>query len=278
MRGLFSYKCIVCGKTVPCIHYYSIRRKYCSDKCHMQGKGNPMYGRHHKKSTKKLIAENNMRWLKDKGHPMLGRKRPDTILRNLVNNPMFHRACREKMRQKKLALHLSPPTKGKTWEEYFGEEKATCMKALSSKNNPSKQPKVRRKISNGNKLFLLNHPERHPNFLQRRNRKTDCEKRMQLLIESLGFREGSDFVFNSYVKTRVGYKFPDFRFLKNNLIIEADGFFTHFTKDGRLKDRRRTKELEHVGFKVLSFNSRQIIKNQDEVRSCILNQLSALKR
>jgi len=232
-----------------------------------------MYGKKQKQKTIDIIRQKNILWYATHKHPLLGKKRPDVIIRNLKNNPMSNRKTLEKMRLTKLTT--SPPAqKGKTYDEYYGIAKANKLKNSASifmkKNNPTKKLRVRKKISKSNKLFLLKYPERHPNYRLRRNRKTQCEINLQNIIESMNFKEDVDFVFNKYLRTENTCRFPDFRFLKYPLIIEADGYFTHFTKEGKTFDRKRAKEFKKLGFSVLNFSSKEINKKQDFIRESIL--------
>lgn len=272
--GAYPIVCQNCGKIVYLSSYFALKRKqrYCSVKCRATGSGNVMYGKHHTLHTKKLIAQKVSEWLKREGHPLQGCKRPDVTRRNIINNPT---KSPDVIRKISITSTGRPQRiKGKTWEEFYGEARAKKMKRYESVHNPSKLLEVRAKISKSNKEFLMKHPERHPNYLLRRNRKTKCESNLQDIIESVHLKEGKDFVYNCYLNTGNTYRFPDFRFTKKKLIIEANGYFMHFTPEGKALDTQRNKEFTRLGYKVLSFNSYQIRKRKEYVKECILKALS----
>jgi very-short-patch-repair endonuclease len=263
-----------------CKNKFETKRKtsrFCSIKCyHKLSINNPMFGKHHSEETKKIIGEkSHIRLSNPENHPMFGKKRPDTTKRNIENNPTKDIEVRKKIRLSSLG-RLSF-IKGKTWEEFYGLERAIKMKKEYSINNPAKRPEVRAKMSISNRNFLINNPEKHPNHIHRRDRKTKGESNLQGIIESLGMIEEKDFEYNKYLRTKTTYRFPDFRFKNIPLIIELNGFYTHFTPKGVKADISRKEELEEVGYNVMEFTLNDL-KNPNKVRECILKKSNQLQK
>ena len=96
-----------------------------------------------------------------------------------------------------------------------------------------------------------------------RNKKTNIEKEIADLLDSLGIK----YEFNKCVKTRTTFRFPDFTV--GDLIIECDGMYWHQDKE---KDNARQKELEELGFKVIRFNDEEILNDLIKVKEKIIQE------
>ena len=89
---------------------------------------------------------------------------------------------------------------------------------------------------------------------------------LPIYLDSIGIK----YDWNKVVRTRTTWRFPDFRI--DNLIIEADGLYWHNkNKEG---DKKRQLELEALGFKVIRFSDKEILKNFEEVKKCIQLELN----
>lgn len=136
-------------------------------------------------------------------------------------------------------------------------------------NNPSKNPITKEKIRNSLIKLYNKHPEKLLNARLKRNQMTLIEKKVSEYLDELGI----SYEWNKYVKTINTFRFPDFKI--GNLIIECDGLYWHNKQKD--KDESRQRELEALGFKVIRFNDKQILKNFDEVKNCIQLELNQLK-
>ena len=104
------------------------------------------------------------------------------------------------------------------------------------------------------------HPELHINNRLRRNKITEPERILKVLLQNkLNLKENEDFFFNQYLKTERGYKFPDFIIPKKKLIIEVDGEFWHKNKEE--KDKNRDKLFEKRGYKTIHFTDKELKKD-----------------
>ncbi len=135
------------------------------------------------------------------------------------------------------------------------------------RDNPSKRPEVREKHRKRMLKFINEHPDKILNRILRRNHITSLEKRVKRILD----KHNLSYKYNHYVKTKMSYKFPDFRIGK--LIIECDG--KQFHQDTQ-KDTLRDRELINMGYELLHFSEDKINKNIETVERCILYKLEEL--
>ena len=102
--------------------------------------------------------------------------------------------------------------------------------------------------------------KRHPEELERLKKiqypgeVTKIEKKMLNFLKQKNLKEGSDFLFDKQdISGKTCYR-PDFQFPNLGIIIELDGYFKHFTKEGYKKDKIREYYLRKAGWKVYRFN------------------------
>lgn len=142
------------------------------------------------------------------------------------------------------------------------------LQNLNITNNPSKWATTREKNRRRMLEFISKNPEKMLNRMLRRNKKTFIEE----IVENILKKNKIPFLYNHYVKTDKGFKFPDF-VIKDSLIIECDGARFHQDKE---KEKNRNKQLIKMGYKILHFSGKKIIKNTKGVEKCILKEVSKI--
>jgi very-short-patch-repair endonuclease len=95
---------------------------------------------------------------------------------------------------------------------------------------------------------------------------------IEIQIERILVKLKIPYEWNSYVKTKTTYRFPDFKIENKKLIIECDGEYWHRDKE---KDLKRQQELEEIGYKVIRFSGKKIRNNIQEVEQCLRQKLKA---
>jgi len=100
---------------------------------------------------------------------------------------------------------------------------------------------------------------------------TDAE---QLLWRKLRRRQIYGIQF--YRQKPIGPFIVDFYAKDPLLIIEVDGS-QHLTPNGIEKDKNRDLYLTSLGFRVLRFNNREVLKSCDSVLNCIVDVILELK-
>jgi very-short-patch-repair endonuclease len=91
-----------------------------------------------------------------------------------------------------------------------------------------------------------------------KNFETDIEKQLRKALEARGLKHGVD--FSTQYPLRYGYVL-DIAFPEEKLAIEADGAPWHSSKRARQRDHIKDKVLVKMGWTVLRFSDRQIIKD-----------------
>ena len=185
---------------------------------------------------------------------------------------------------------------GKTFEERYGKEKSDELKKKLSEKVKGRKITWGDRISRGIKRHYQNHPvtdeyrekraeisknlwkdkefrqkvtdkhkqrlREHPEELERlkRMQPIGISKIEQRMLEFLKqhFKEGEDFLFDKQDSTGKTFYRPDFQFIKQKIIIELYGYYTHFTKEGMQKDRIREYYLKKAGWKMYKFNFLEI--------------------
>lgn len=189
---------------------------------------------------------------------------------------------------------------GKTLVEKFGEERANLIRSKLSKTLKGRHYSWGDKISLGikkhykehgvsderriavsimskrlwqnpiyrsnlikkHKDYLIKHPEelirlkeiQHPGNISKIEQKV-----LNFLREK--FKEGEDFYFDKQDITNKTFYRPDFQFPNQKIIIELDGYYKHFTKEGYKKDKIREYYLKKAGWKIYRFNHDIISKD-----------------
>ncbi|MBU0958165.1 MAG: endonuclease domain-containing protein [Nanoarchaeota archaeon] len=137
------------------------------------------------------------------------------------------------------------------YDGYWKGRKNPELTARNLTNNPAKRHDVRKKKS---ELYKAN-PKLQINSKLRRNKKTNIEIEMKRILDIIGLIENKDYLFNKYLKTRNGFKFPDFRLINKKVIIECDGSYWH---SDECKEMLRDQELKNIGYTIYHFNEDKI--------------------
>jgi len=74
----------------------------------------------------------------------------------------------------------------------------------------------------------------------------------------------------------IGDFIVDFVCLELKLIIEVDGY-SHHLRENEIKDVRRQKELEGMGYKVLRFSDEMVLKQMNQVKAIIEKQVLMIR-
>ena len=69
----------------------------------------------------------------------------------------------------------------------------------------------------------------------------------------------------------------DFICLKLRLVIEVDGY-SHQLQENEIKDLRRQKKLEDLGFVVIRFKDEEVLNHMNQVREAIQIQITLLEK
>jgi very-short-patch-repair endonuclease len=202
--------------------------------------------------------------------------------------------------------------KGKTFEELYGKEKADkIIEKLSKKikgrkvtwghkisagikNHYKKYPmSIKRKLELSNlhknlwknkeyhdrliakhREYIKNNPQELERLQSIRPNKeiTKIEYKMLEFLRGY-FREDEEFYFNKIDLTGKTFYRPDFQFIKQKIIIEVDGYYKHFTKEGKQKDKIREYYLKKVGWKIYRFKFLEIERDYlfDKTKEKVLN-------
>jgi very-short-patch-repair endonuclease len=143
----------------------------------------------------------------------------------------------------------------------FLEEGHAKGTAWFKANNPMKNPISKEKARQSLVKLYRDNPDKLLNARLKRNQMTGIEKKIADYLDS----KGISYEWNKYVKTRTTWRFPDFRI--KDLVIECDGLYWH-NKQAQ-SDAERENELKEIGLRVIRFNDVQILKQFDEVRKHI---------
>jgi len=100
-----------------------------------------------------------------------------------------------------------------------------------------------------------------------RKNMTDAER---LLWSKVRRKQLNSYQF--YRQKNVGNYIVDFYCPSGKLIIELDGG-QHYTEEGKKKDEIRDQYLDSLGFTVLRFSDREVLKNLEGVIEKIHDQL-----
>ena len=123
-------------------------------------------------------------------------------------------------------------------------------------------PEYRAKLVNKRKEYLLKHPEEliRLRTIQYPGNITKIEQKVLNFLRER-FKEGKDFYFDKQDVTGKTVYRPDFQFPDQKIIIEIDGYYKHFTKEGYKKDKIREYYLKKSGWKIYRFNHWDIERN-----------------
>ena len=119
----------------------------------------------------------------------------------------------------------------------------------------ARTPEQRLKLSLAHKQYLKNHPEELDRLrkIQYPGKITKVEQKMLNFLRER-FKEDEDFYFDKLDSSGKTFYRPDFQFPRDNIIIEVDGYYKHFTKEGHAKDKIREYYLRKAGWRVYRFN------------------------
>ncbi len=157
----------------------------------------------------------------------------------------------------------------KNWSAGLTKDTDDRVKKASERlvaNNPSKNPEVRKKMTESFRKTMIEHPERHPNFIM--NKKgfiSSIEKKMKALLDNLCIEYAQQLPIRQY--------FVDFAIEKEKICIECDGHYWH-TEKTKERDAKRQLEIESLGWTVIRFGEDEINKSIHTVESSLINILS----
>jgi len=100
-----------------------------------------------------------------------------------------------------------------------------------------------------------------------RKNMTDAERFLWAKVRRKGLKG-----YNFYRQKNIGNYIVDFYCPKAKLVIEIDGG-QHYSEEGRKKDTVRDGYLAGLGFTVLRFSDREVLKNIDGVIERIYERL-----
>ena len=162
---------------------------------------------------------------------------------------------------------ISQKTKGRecTWKDKISNSLRKHYEECRNKNiriykeRKALSPEMRLKLSIAHKKYLKEHPEELERLrkIQFPGKITKVEQKMLDFLRGI-FIEGEEFHFDKQDITGRTFYRPDFQFPKNKMIIEVDGYYKHFTKEGKQKDKIREHYLKKADWKVYKFNFLEI--------------------
>jgi len=127
-------------------------------------------------------------------------------------------------------------------------------KLWADKNYKEKQIKSHKKYIENNPSEL----ERLKNISPSKITKIEA-KMLDFLKQH--YIENKDFYFDQQDKTFKTLFRPDFQFPDKKWIIELYGYYKHFTKEGKQKDKIREYYLRKAGWRIIKFNHLEIERN-----------------
>ena len=117
-----------------------------------------------------------------------------------------------------------------------------------------KDPNYRSKLVEKHKEFLRNNPAELQRLKEIQLGKITKIENKFLSFLKLQFKENEDFFFDQQDLSGKTLYRPDFQFPKQKIIFELNGYYKHFTKKGKQKDKIREYYLRKAGWKVYKFD------------------------
>jgi len=115
-----------------------------------------------------------------------------------------------------------------------------------------------------------NHYNRHLQSYAKENKQNMTKAEACLWKYALSKRQMSGYAFRRQ-RPVLNY-IVDFICLKLKLVIEVDGY-THQLRENEIKDAKRQREIEFMGFTVLFFKDEEVLNNMNQVRTAIQKQI-----
>lgn len=136
----------------------------------------------------------------------------------------------------------------------------------------------RNRLVKKHREYLKKHPEELERLKEIQYPKgiTSVENKMLEFLKK-NFIEGEDFHFDKQDITKKTFYRPDFQFPKSKIIIEIDGYYKHYSKEGYQRDKIREYYLKKAGWKIYRFNFYDVDRNYKftEVKNRIMDILNA---
>jgi len=146
-------------------------------------------------------------------------------------------------------------------DQYRGNTANHCSTSCSKLGTSEK---TRKQIAESIKKLQRENPKLHPNYiLAQKGHITQIEK---LIKDGLTKRK-----LSFETQYRILSYWVDFAFPNIKLVVECDGERWHSTKEQLLKDKQKDEKLTNVGWKVLRFREKEILKDSKEVVNKIEN-------
>ena len=132
-------------------------------------------------------------------------------------------------------------------------------------------------LPKGAREYCCYHSHNYTNFANEKAKdlridSTDAENKLWSIL-----RKNNLYGYHFKRQKPIGPYIVDFVCLKENLIIELDGS-QHLSDEGKLKDKKRTKYLENLGYKVIRILDNDVLNNIEGSIEYILSSLAPLGR
>ena len=273
-------------------------------------KGKPKSEEH----KKKLKASSFVRWSRKEEH-----EKTSKGVKKTMSDPVFRVNFLEAQRNRKpprphkknwpkeSCEKIGGPRREKTYEEFYGEEKASEIKRKQSKSREGKKlgphsekTKEQISITKRSQNRKLTEEEKNLRRIKNKqywskpgNRKTQSEKRIEYLQNNSGpFKDTKPELKMKEILTSLNIQFDhqfrlenhlfDFRISNTNILIEVDGDYFHsnplkFQKlsEKQLKQNQKDIKNEELavisGFILLRFWESDILKNTEEIKIKLIN-------
>jgi len=237
-------------------------------------KGKPKSEEH----KKKLKASSFVRWSRKEEH-----EKTSKSVKKTMSDPVFRVNFLEAQRNRKpprphkknwpkeSCEKIGGPRREKTYEEFYGEEKASEIKRKQSKSREGKKlgphsEKTKEKMSKSALLHIQNHSGPFTN--------TKPELKMKEILTSLNISFEHQY--------RLEHCLFDFHILNSNVLIEVDGDYYHsnplkFQKLNKMQLKVKERDIKHNevaksnNFILLRFWEDDILNNTEEVKMKLKN-------
>jgi len=210
------------------------------------------------------------------------RKRLVRFCNNLKSNKNKYNIFIEKRKKNQKGKHNhngnKNPMYGKKHKKYVIKKMSeTRKKWLEIHNHPmlgKKQTKRSNEKNRRNNIkYFLENPEKHSFYRLRWHRKTKIEMKMEKILKKMKLK----YYYNPYFLTSTSFVFPDFMLKKYPIVIEVNGYYTHFTKEGIKKDEIRRNEFIKKGYNVLEFSYKEM-ENDNKIKEEIEDKIKEIER
>jgi intein/homing endonuclease len=177
--------------------------------------------------------------------------------------------------KKEKGWQLGKPYIGK---KFFGKENVMSNKTIKRRWYEQTQGTKRRKIHSGwmkknNPMFNKKTASKvMKSFSNLFKKGSKPQKKLYRIIRKNYIGKMR---FDFYIRTKRSYRWLDVALINDKIDFEFDGSFWHETNKDRRDDRRRSREIQAVGWKVISIKDNDL--NEENIKK-ILRKLKCLKK